>query len=112
MKKDKLKIFLKKSWKEYSIFISLVIASFTIGLLLGMGLTEIDTLKQILVQTISGIIIYMPWFILVYLTAVAISRAIKVSAEKIIKKVPIWLEDYEKIKHRQMVVERAMGVRK
>jgi len=98
---------IKSEWKEYSIYGSIAV----VFLLIGMGMTEINPLKQILVNTISGLINQLPWFILIFVGFKMISTSIKTSSNKIVKNIPNWLTEYEKIKRRDRIVNKALGER-
>lgn len=65
-------------------------------------------ITDIISQTISGLIINLPWFILIYIGFKVIAREIKIG----ISKVPIWIEQYFKLRENQMRLEWAKGIKK
>jgi len=62
-------------------------------------------LSQIFNDTISGIIINLPWFVLFYIGFRMISKEIKESS----KNIPKWLESYFKLRDQQLRKEWALG---
>jgi hypothetical protein len=65
----------------------------------------IGILEQILSTTVSGIIINLPWFVLIYLGFKMISREIKAG----VKEIPNWITQYEKIKNKEKILSWAKG---
>lgn len=63
----------------------------------------IGILEQILSTTVSGIIINLPWFVLIYLGFKMISREIKAG----VKEIPNWITQYEKIKNKEKILSWA-----
>lgn len=96
---------IKQNWKQYSTY-SIIAVLF---LLIGMSLTEIDALKQILVNVLSGLITQSPWFILIFIGITIISKSIRESGRNIIQNVPIWIEDYYKKRMHLLKVETAVS---
>lgn len=99
---------IKKNWKtnvrQYVTYFGILL----LGLLIGMTTTKFDALKQILINTISGIITNLPWFILIYIGIVVIGNSITNAGNKIVENVPIWLTKYEQIKRHHRQIERAL----
>lgn len=102
---------MKLDWKRYSIGAIIALSSLITGLLIGMTLTEIDTIKQILINTISGIVLNAPWFILIFIGINVLSKSIKDSGRNLVKNIPSWISEYEKIKRHERTIERAMGLK-
>jgi hypothetical protein len=96
---------IRDSWKKYSGYLSVAI----VFLLIGMGLTRFEALKEILVNTISGLIINAPWFILIFILVRMLSVTIKESGEKLLKNIPVWIDDFYKKRMNLLRVERAVG---
>lgn len=78
---------------------------FLTGLMIGMTLSDIDTIKQILVNTISGLIVLLPWFILIFSGFKMISNSIL----NVIKKIPEWIELFYKKRLELLKIERAVA---
>jgi hypothetical protein len=93
---------------RYAIYLIIVTTIFLIGLISGMALTEINTLKQILINTISGLIVLAPWFILIFISVKMLGVAIKNAGEKLLKNIPIWIDDFYKRRMYLLRVERAV----
>ena len=60
--------------------------------------------EEILTNTLSGIIINLPWFILVWLGFKLIAREIHIG----VKQIPKWIEQYFKMQREQLVIQRAI----
>ena len=61
-------------------------------------------LSKILADTISGILINLPWFILIWIGFKMLSREIKIG----IRSIPEWIDKYFKLRMQQLTVERAI----
>ena len=64
-------------------------------------------IAEILAQTISGIIINLPWFILIWLGFRLISREIHIG----VKQIPKWIEQYFKLQREQLMIQKAISSR-
>ena len=93
----------KSDWKKNSIFTAIIFGCFLVGLITGMSLTEFDTLKQIFVATASGMLLKAPDYLMIFIGIGILAKAIK----SVIKKVPEWLEDWEKRRLKIIRIERA-----
>lgn len=61
-------------------------------------MTFTSTITDIGVETIAKIISNLAWFILIYW-----------GVKTLVKRVPSWIEQYEKIKIKQRAIDRALG---
>lgn len=108
-----MKNWLKKyddiKWKAHFKRYGLLVLIGFVGIVIGRTTTEVDTIKQILVNTISGIMINLPWFILIYIGVSILSKSIKEAGGELVKHVPEWLTRYEKIKTHHRIIEKAMS---
>ena len=59
-------------------------------------------------ETISGTIKNLPFFILIIWGVKIVSKTINSSGEKVMKNIPQWLENYDKMKREHYMIERAM----
>lgn len=59
--------------------------------------------SMIISNTISGIIINLPWFILIYLGFKLIAKEIKEG----VKNIPSWIEQYFKLQRHQLMINKA-----
>ena len=64
-------------------------------------------INDIITQTISGVIVQLPLFILLYLCARLIAKEIRIG----IKNIPSWISQYQEIKLKQQKVEWARGIK-
>jgi len=106
MKRLKNKI--KKNWKKYLKQYGIIIAVLFIGIVIGRTTTEIDTIKQIVINTISGIVINSPWFILAYIGINIISKSVKEAGVQLTSHIPKWIAEYERIKTESRIIEGAL----
>lgn len=70
-----------------------------------------QTIQLIIVDTIGGIIKNLPFFILIIVGVRTIAKSIQKSGENIIKKVPVWLEQYDQLKMKHYRIYGAIGSR-
>ena len=59
--------------------------------------------SQVFENTISGILINAPWFILIWIGFRLIAREISIG----IKNIPGWIDKYFKLQQQQLVINRA-----
>jgi len=109
----KLKNKLKDNWKQYLKDYGLMLAILILGIVIGKTTTEFDTIKQIIINVVSGIITNLPWFILIYIGIMSISKAIKNAGFELVKNIPDWLIKYDVIKTKHRNIDKAIdGLRK
>jgi hypothetical protein len=59
---------------------------------------------QIFADTLSGILINAPWFILIWIGFRLIAREIRIG----VKNIPEWMNQYFKLQRQQLAIERAL----
>jgi hypothetical protein len=115
---------IKNNWKEYLKQYGLMLVVLMLGIVIGKTTTEFDTIKQIIINVVSGIMTGLPLFILIFVGIMSILKAIKVVGkeivkaiiigfEKLIKNIPNWLIQFDTIKTKHRNIDKAIdGMRK
>lgn len=64
-------------------------------------------LNLIITNTIAGILINLPWFILIWLGFKMLARELQTG----IKKIPEWINQYFKLQREQILISKAINSR-
>jgi len=82
------------NWKKHVTTFLITFSILLIGILIGMFATNIDSIKQILINTISGMLDNLQWLIIFFIGF----KIIGVEIKQGVKNIPLWIEQYDKIK--------------
>jgi len=70
-----------------------------------------NSIGLVIVDTLGGTIKNLPFFILIYMGFKIVSKSITNGTEKLIKELPKWLEQWDKIKMKHYLIDKAVQVR-
>lgn len=96
---------IKTNWKTYLKNILIYFGILVVGIFIGLTITGLETLRQILINTLSNIISFAPWWIILYIGFSLIAKSIK----NLTKNIPNYIEQFYRLREHQRKIDWARG---